>query len=178
MDLGEVGGAYFCTVAAFGMDAAVSQRINTGAVAKGRRLQYLVSASAEAFRYEPCRASVSGDFGEREFDVLVCATANTGSYGGLYRIAPHAAIDDGLLHVCMVEAVRPLQALRLTLHAMRGTHVFEPTVEVGVTREVRIESTPSRPLYADGEFLGETPLSVRVAPRALRVLAPPDPSAV
>ena len=178
IDLGCVNGTYFTTVAAFGLDAAVSRRMRTMSVGRGRRVQYLISAVAEVFRYDPCRVVVSGDFGERQFHVFVCATANTPNYGGLYRISPHAKLDDGLLDVCMVCAVAPLRAVYLTLHAMRGSHVDEPEVEVCRSRHVHIDSDAPRPLFADGEFLADTPVTITVAPGALRVLALRKPSAV
>jgi diacylglycerol kinase family enzyme len=36
----------------------------------------------------------------------------------------------------------------------------------------RIESDPPLPVYADGEPVAHTPITVRIAPRALRVIIP------
>ena len=41
------------------------------------------------------------------------------------------------------------------------------------TQQLRIETETRLEVYADGEFAGNTPVEIRVRPRALRVIAPP-----
>ena len=39
-------------------------------------------------------------------------------------------------------------------------------------RTLRIETTPDQPIWADGEYIGRTPVSIEVSPRALSVVVP------
>jgi diacylglycerol kinase (ATP) len=52
-----------------------------------------------------------------------------------------------------------------------GRHVTHPQYEHHRVRSVTV-AAPGVVAYADGERLGALPLTVEVAPRALRVLAP------
>jgi diacylglycerol kinase (ATP) len=171
VDLGVVGSRYFCTVATFGVDSEVSRRVHERSPSTPRSATYLVAAISELLRYEPRHVRLSGDFGVLERDVLLCATANTPNYGGWYRIAPGARLDDGAFHVCVIRGISRLRALALIPRAMRGTHLRHPAVEVVVTSSLSLDTTEPFPVYADGELLAQTPCRIVIAPRALRVLA-------
>jgi diacylglycerol kinase family enzyme len=54
----------------------------------------------------------------------------------------------------------------------KGTHVDEPTVHVLRGREIRIEADRPFEIFADGDPIGELPVTVRAVPGAVRVLVP------
>ena len=54
----------------------------------------------------------------------------------------------------------------------KGKHVENPEVTVSRAAEVRIEADRPFAVYADGEHLADLPATVRVLPRALRVIVP------
>ena len=53
-----------------------------------------------------------------------------------------------------------------------GKHVENPEVSVSRAAEVLIEADRPFAVYADGEHLADLPATVRVLPRALRVIVP------
>lgn len=171
VDLGRVGSRYFGTVATFGLDSEVSRRVREGGSVAPRAATYLVSTVRELFRYRSRRVRLRGDFGVLERDVLLCATANTPTYGGWYRIAPKARLDDGFFHVCLVRDISRLQAFALIPRALSGTHVSHFAVETYVTSALELETEKSFPVYADGEFLAQTPCRLEVIPRSLHVFS-------
>jgi diacylglycerol kinase (ATP) len=171
MDLGRTGDRLFTTVAAFGVDSAISQRALDKGGGKVGRVGYLTGAIAELTRHKPAWAELSGDFGTREGPVLLCATANTPVYGGWYHIAPDASPTDGLFHVCLIHGMSRLRALRMLPRVITGGHVKDAYVEMLVTRELHIETREPLPLFADGEPLGQTPVTFTNMPGALRILA-------
>ena len=85
--------------------------------------------------------------------------------------AAHAAeVDSRLLLVHLIR-----DELRLT-----GTHIGCDTTHCGACT-VLLDGKPTKSctvlaVQADGEYLGETPLTLSVAPRALDVLIAPGPS--
>ena len=54
----------------------------------------------------------------------------------------------------------------------KGTHVDEPELDIVPAREVAFSSDRPFIAYADGDPIAECPVTVRVLPGALKVLAP------
>ena len=175
VDLGRAGERYFCTVAALGFDAAVSRFVDGEMRLPLRGTPaYLYGTLRVLMRYRPVDVRMSGDFGAYEGPIFLAANANTPSYGGAIRIAPDAKPDDGLFEICLIKPPGRLRALLLLPRAMRGTHGSVPQLEFLKTKAVRIEAPEPTEVWADGEPLGQTPLTLEIVPGALEVVVPPD----
>ena len=81
-------------------------------------------------------------------------------------------MDDGLLDVCIVGAVRPLRLLRLFPTVYSGNHLKVREVEYFPASRLRVETVDAMDVYADGEFVCRTPIEVSVARGALKVIVP------
>src|SRR6185312_14031937 len=57
-------------------------------------------------------------------------------------------------------------------NVFKGTHVDQPSVHVFRAREVAISCDRPFTMYADGDPIGELPLTVRAIPAAVTVLVP------
>ena len=175
LDLGACGDRYFCTVAGCGFDAEVSEAMREGLRPPGTA-GYLLSALGHLFRFEPAEITATGDFGRVETEVMLVAVAITRSYGGGLRIAPGADPGDGRFDVVIVRAVARRTVLAMLPRLFRGGHVRHPAVRIERSSFLQIETAGApRPLYADGEPLGETPVTLRVAPGSLRAMVPAAP---
>jgi diacylglycerol kinase (ATP) len=97
--------------------------------------------------------------------------ANTPSFGGGLPIAPAARLDDGEFDCVFADAMSRARLARASLSLLKGTHLDLPEVHSMRLASVRLESDPPVEVYADGEFVCETPIRVRLLPRALRVLS-------
>ena len=87
--------------------------------------------------------------------------------------APDALLDDGLLEVIVLESVSKLAFLTKILpNVFKGTHVDQPSVHVFRAREVAIGCERPFTMYADGDPIGELPLSVCAVAGAVTVLVP------
>jgi diacylglycerol kinase (ATP) len=53
-----------------------------------------------------------------------------------------------------------------------GAHLRLKQVEYSQAAQVRIETGRELELYADGEYACQTPVEIRLLPRALRVIVP------
>lgn len=175
LDLGACGERFFCTVAGCGFDAEVSEAMRDGLRLPGTA-GYLLSALGHLFRFEPAEVSATGDFGRLETEVMLVAAAVTRSYGGGMRIAPDADPGDGRFDVVIVRAVARRTVLAMLPSLFRGGHVRHPAVRIARSSFLQIETAGApRPLYADGEPLGETPVTLRIAPGSLRAIVPAAP---
>ena len=83
---------------------------------------------------------------------------------------------DGEFDIVLVGDVGRLRILSNLPKVFKGTHVEND--EVKVFRAPSLELSASRPfeVYADGEHLTDLPASLRLLPRALRVIAPRAPA--
>jgi diacylglycerol kinase (ATP) len=87
--------------------------------------------------------------------------------------APDAMLDDGLLEVIVLESIGKLAFLTKILpNVFKGTHVNQPSVHVFRAREVSISADRDFVMYADGDPIGELPVSVRAVSAAVSVLTP------
>ena len=103
---------------------------------------------------------------------MLAAFANTQFYGDGMRIAPEADFTDGKLDICRISTMNPFKLVRLFPTVYFGHHLLFPEVEYSKTERVRVETETPLEIYADGEFVCETPAEISVAPGALRVIAP------
>lgn len=172
IDLGRVNDRYFCTVATVGIDAEVSSYVHTMKMPLRGTPAYLYGALRVLSRYRARRLTITGDFGSIDRPLFLASSANTCSYGGSICIAPDAIPTDGLIDVCLIDAVRRLRALRLIASVLRVRHAGEPEVQFLRTRWLAIEAEQPLELWADGEPVGTTPVRIQAVPAAIRVLLP------
>jgi len=103
---------------------------------------------------------------------VLAAFANTPWYGGGMHIAPRANMADGLLDACVVGAMSKLKLLRLFPSVYGGNHLKFQEVEYFQAARFELAVQPPVDVYADGEFVCQTPLEISVAHGALRVIVP------
>ena len=87
-------------------------------------------------------------------------------------MTPEAYPDDGLIDVCVVEAMGRLRVLMLLPKSFAGSHVKSPQVQMLRVPSLELQSEPGYPMHIDGELVDPAPerLSVTVRHRALPVL--------
>jgi len=169
---------YFCCVAGCGLDSAVIRRANRmprwlrghGGYALAL-LPLLFGFKLSAFSMH-LRLSLFNGAGSTESEklTLLAAFANTEFYGDGMRIAPEADFTDGKLEVCRISALNPLHLLLMFPSVYFGRHLVSPKVEYSRAERVMVETGTPVEIYADGEFVCETPAELSVAPCALRVI--------
>jgi diacylglycerol kinase (ATP) len=184
--LGEVpsiqGPRYFCCVAGVGFDGEVARRANRLPRWLRGNGGYVIAVTPTIFTYDPVpikvlakeddAAATDGWKVRSDQPALIAAFANTPLYGGGMKVAPRAKMDDGLLDVCIVGAVRPLRLLRLFPTVYSGNHLKVREVEYFPASRVRVETGDPMDVYADGEFVCRTPIEVSVQRAALKVIVP------
>ena len=170
VDLARVGATYFLTVLAAGFDAVVNERANQMTWPKGQ-MRYNLATVAELRTLRPISYVVELDGREQRFEATMVAVGNGPSFGGGLRITEGAVLDDGLLDVVWFRPLTRRELLRAYPLLFKGTHVHHPDYRHERARSVTIAASGIT-AYADGERIGPLPLTVEVAPMALRVLVP------
>ncbi len=178
-DVPDPNRRYFCCVGGVGLDAEVARRANQLPRLLRRHGGYLLSILPALFGFHPMAVTVraspescGGLDTRHEGPAMVVAFANTPTYGGGIRIAPEARLDDGKLEICVVGAMARARLLWLFPSVFSGRHLKIPQVKYFQAERLRIETEEPAEVYADGEYVGHTPVEVTVERAALQVIVP------
>jgi YegS/Rv2252/BmrU family lipid kinase len=171
VDIAEASGRTFLGIASAGFDSDVQAIANATRLPLGR-LVYLYATLRALRGWRPAGWDVVVDGRAHAFDGYAVAVANSGVYGGGMYLVPDAALDDGLLDVALLHT-RPRRRFLLSLpKVFRGAHVRDHGFELLRGREVRFAADRPFAAYADGDPIADLPVTIRVVPGALQVLAP------
>lgn len=171
LDVGDVEGRTFIGIASLGFDS-VANEIANRAPARLGNLAYLYGALRAVASWHHASFEVTVDGETHRFSGWSVAAANSKYYGGGMMLAPAAELDDGAVDVMLSAATSKSTFLRMLPRVFKGTHVELDSVTMLQGREVHISADRPFTVYADGDPIGELPVTVRSIPRAIRVLLP------
>jgi YegS/Rv2252/BmrU family lipid kinase len=168
MDVGRINGRFFFCTAGLGFDAHVSKCF---AVAGTRGLAtYVKVAVSEYRRYEPQPITVTLNNRTLTTDCYMLAFANAGQYGNNAYIAPRADIRDGLLDVCLIDALPLRRAVRVGIGLALGDLPQSGAAVYHTSRHVLVEAETPIGFHVDGDYAGEdTSFEIELLPLALEV---------
>ena len=174
IDAGRIEDRYFLNVAGFGFDIAVIEDSWTVKYLGGDLL-YLFCALRQLHRFPgfPVSIATDGEAASRR-EMLMLVVANARVFGGGFKIAPGAALDDGRLDVVSFANMPLGRRLAIMSALLRGTHDAAPEVESRRAQRVAL-SFDAPPAYeTDGEWhrAATAELTIESVPGALRVLVP------
>jgi diacylglycerol kinase (ATP) len=173
IDVGRLNDRYFVNVSAGGFIAEVSDAVDPRLKTIAGRFAYLIGGAQTLFEHEPVAAHIETSGGRRVDSTLtIFAVCNSKLIGGGRLIAPEAVVDDGLLDVCLIEAMPTVEFLALLTRVSGGGHVDDERVSYFKTPDVRLTFDRPTKVNTDGEVLDATICDYRVLPGALRVLKP------
>jgi diacylglycerol kinase (ATP) len=167
---------YFCCVAGCGLDSAAARRANQMPRWLRGHGGYALALLPLLLKLPACSmrlTQVNGrDRTEAEKITLLAAFANTQFYGDGMRIAPQADFADGKLDICRIAKLNPFKLFCMFPTVYFGRHLLMPEVEYSRAERVQVQTETPIEIYADGEFVCETPAEISVAAGALRVFFP------
>ena len=123
IDTAELNGRRFLNVSTGGIGAEATAETPAEAKEQLGSLAYALTGVRKLGELEPRRARFSGPGFDLERDVLLFVVANARTTGGGITLAPRASLTDGLLDVCIIEAMPRADFARLALRIKRGEHL-------------------------------------------------------
>jgi YegS/Rv2252/BmrU family lipid kinase len=171
IDVAEAAGTVYVGILSAGFDSIVNEIANTTRLPLGT-LVYAYGALRALWSWRPARWEVVVDGTEHAFTGYAVAVANSGVFGGGMWLVPGAELDDGMLDVAFTADQPKIAYLRGLNRVFKGTHVDQPGFTLLRGREVTFRADRPFTPYADGDPVSTLPVTVRVVPRALRVIAP------
>ena len=171
---------YFCSVGGVGLDAETARRANRLPRWLRGHGGYALSLPGALLKFNAKKIRISQPSANRpvEFEVrsdqstFLAAFANTPTYGGGMKIAPQAATDDGKLDVCLIKNMDKVKLFYLFPSVYFGRHLSIAKVDYFQTERLRIETELPLDVYADGEYVCQTPVEVGVVRNALQIIVP------
>lgn len=176
---GRPDGRFFVNVASLGMGGLVARYVDEGPRALGPTLTYL-GASLRSLAEGTvgrltCEFVADGERRIEHVDTRILAVCNGRYFGGGMNLAPNAELDDGLFDVVLLRGGARLPVLSALAAVYRGRHLTHTAVQTWRVSELNVRLDDEREadrflVEADGEWIGRLPVSIRVLPKALRVL--------
>ncbi len=166
---------FFGCIAGTGLDAAV----NRLTLNQSRWLRahggYVVALLQVLGGFRPPHIKVSVEVeGRWETHIdepgFLIAAGNGPQYGHGMRLTHEARMDDGLLDICFVRRLSKPRLLRLFRSVYRGAHIGMKEVEYFRAARVRIQTDPVTEVFADGEYICQSPVEIGVRRNALRAI--------
>ena len=171
IDVAEAGGTVYVGILSAGFDSVVNEIANATRLPLGTQV-YAYAALRALPAWKPAHWKVTVDGAEHAFSGYAVAVSNSGVFGGGMWLVPDAELDDGLLDVAFTEDRSKTAYLRALNKVFKGTHVHDPGFTILRGREVTFRADRPFVSYADGDPVASLPVTVRVLPQALRVIAP------
>jgi YegS/Rv2252/BmrU family lipid kinase len=171
IDVADVNGRPYVGIASVGIDSDANRIANQTTVVKGNLVYFYAGMWALA-RWKPATFEVVVDGVRHSVTGYGVAVANSKAYGGGVLLVPHAELDDGRLDVMLTHKTGKLHWLTEGMKAFKGAHVDDPSLTWLSGSAIDISADRPFTVYADGDPIGDLPVTVRVSKQALRVIVP------
>ncbi len=173
IDLGKVNDWVFANNSAIGLEPVVTI-FNIRMTRWKGVIRYLIAALRAIYSQPEWTMQIRWDDGEYDGPISLVSVGNCPVTGGLFRMAPAADPEDGLLTFVRGFAPTRLAMLKLLPRAISGGYVNDPAIHQHHTRSLHITCQPQTPLQADGELRSETltEITYTILPSRLDVFCP------
>jgi diacylglycerol kinase (ATP) len=144
---------YFVTTAGAGINAVIASREQAEAdKSAGSPITYIGAVLRELLRYRPVEVEITGDEVSYRGPILMASVSNGEQEGGIFKLAPGARADDGLLHLLILGDVPTWQRPWYALQSMRGRSGRLANAQRHDIKAVTLRTIEETPFYLDGEY--------------------------
>jgi len=171
IDLGKIDHDYFANMAAIGFSADVAHSSPNALKKFLGPLAYFFVAVGHFLRHHSFSCTFQTADEEHRIKTHQVLIAN-GSFMGETLLTPAINPDDRSLIVFTMDMLNRWQMLKLWVAFLLGKYNSFSEAKYFRTREIRIEADPAQHIDVDGEKTTQTPVTVSLAPEALKVLVP------
>jgi YegS/Rv2252/BmrU family lipid kinase len=172
VDVGQSGERNFLLRACVGFDAERIQLTTREMRDRYGKMAYLIAALKAIPESKAIDYHLTLDDEVVECEGFTCIVQNAGNMGvrGL-SLVPDGSISDGLLDVIVIQGLDPL-SLASALGSIADTPLDPDRFRHWQAREITVTTDPPQAVIGDGEAWGETPITLKVRPGAVRIIGP------
>ncbi|CAM4221021.1 diacylglycerol/lipid kinase family protein [Erysipelothrix aquatica] len=173
IDIGIANGHYFLNCLNIGVDADVNKRVNAvRTTIFPRSLVYIYNAVIALAVKKKTHLDITMNGKTQRFDTLLTSVMNGKWYGGGFKSAPLADIEDGLLDVTIVSDVPFWRLPKLFPMYYKGNHLGLDVVETQKVTELHIHANHPVAVGYDGEVFEYTDIAIKVLQGKLKFRMP------
>ncbi len=172
VDVGQANGRSFLCWAGVGLDAIITEQVESQLTFKRRAplFSYALIALQGIFSYSPANMTLQLDDGETVtgyFPLVV--VSNIRLYARYFHLAPRAKIDDGLLDLLIFTDTSKIKLLYDAARIIISPDGQTPGMIRRQVRQVTITADPPQSYHLDGDPLGQTPIDIRSLHRQMLI---------
>ena len=170
IDIGKINDLYFINIASIGIDAEVAYNVNI--------LKEFKIPSSQEYNASIIYSLLKYSFKEIEFELnqscikgqyTLLTICNGQYYGGGFRIAPEAQINDGLFDVYFADKMSKLLIPHMVLKLKKGTHESSRYVNKKKADSIMIQSENLICCNVDGEIIIDNKFDIKIIKNAVQV---------
>lgn len=179
IDVIKVNDEYCINACHFGFDSAVAKTMSQVKRKKiiGGRNAYVTGVIKALVCNMKTKGKIVAD-GEvmAEGEYLLCAITNGQYVGGMFKCAPRASTDDGLLELCLIKPVSRLTFIKLVKYYADGTYLDDPRfdglIKYKRCKKAEVFAENGFAVSLDGELMETTSFTAEAVPQAVSFAVP------
>lgn len=170
IDLGMINKWYFASLASVGFDAYVMKKTEPRLKRLLGALAFIFSAMkiVSSYPFKSIRIKIDHENGERKGYLLVIG--NGKFFSANMPVAPHARIDDHKLDLVLYKRRNLTGIFSYFREIKAGNIVQSPYTDYLQVERVSVLAHGHHLVQGDGEIFGTTPVTIQVAPSALKII--------
>ncbi|MFI3211820.1 MAG: YegS/Rv2252/BmrU family lipid kinase [Eubacteriales bacterium] len=182
VDIMKVNDKMSASICSVGFDANVAYGIKKykRIPLLGGRMAYNMSVIENYFKPLGTYLEIEVDGKQYHGDYLLLCVANGTTYGGGFKSAPMAKVNDGIIDIVLVKKINRLFILKLIAKYATGNHIineevipaFKPYMTYIKGERIRINSSKDFTLNIDGECEKINSLAIEILKKEMKFVLP------
>lgn len=171
IDVGKINNKYFINIVSIGIDAEVADNVSKMKKIKIPTSQiYNASIVYTFFKYRFKNIDVEIDENNvRKGKCTILTVCNGRVYGGGYKIAPEALLNDGYFDVYFVDKIRKPFIPRIIAMLKNGTHESHKNVHKSKATKIKFKCRYDLICNVDGEIIVDNKFNIKLLKSALLI---------
>ena len=174
IDLGRVNDRYFFNAAHIGLGVHAQLHLSPDVKRRWGVFGYARSLFKALESFRPFRADIVCDGRRQHVRSIQIAVGNGRHYGGGMTISEDASIDDRLFFLYSIEPLGVWELVKYAPAFRAGRFEDRHPVDIEKGRSIRITTSRSMAVSADGEVVTRTPATFELVAGAVNVFVPPS----
>ncbi|KRQ87993.1 Diacylglycerol kinase [Caloramator mitchellensis] len=170
-DLGKINDRYFINVAAAGLLADVSQKIDINLKNTLGKIAYYIKGIEQLPNFKAIPIRIKTEKYVIEEKVFLFIVLNGSSAGG-FKLAPDATANDGYLNLIGVKNCNIVELFNLFIKMLKGEHLDSNNIIYLREKQIIIESLERVETDVDGEKGPDFPLNIRLSNKKVKIFIP------